>query len=102
MSLPVTTTPEADAQIRMIDDWWRENRRASPDLFLDELSRAFDTISAAPHIGRLYRRSPVPVTRRVILRGTRYHVYYVAGEEQVRVLAVWHGERGIGPPLRVP
>lgn len=101
MTLPVSTTPEADTQIRAIDDWWRENRRASPDLFLDELSQAFDTISAAPHIGRLYRRSPVRGTRRVLLRGTRYHVYYVPGAQEIRVLAVWHGERGVGPPLRV-
>jgi plasmid stabilization system protein ParE len=100
VSLPVTTTPEADAQIRTINDWWRENRQASPDLFLDELSRAFDMISRAPNIGRLYRRSPVPGTRRVLLRGTRYHVYYVASEQEARVLAVWHGERGVGPPLR--
>jgi plasmid stabilization system protein ParE len=100
VTLPVSTTPEADTQIRTIDDWWRENRRVSPDLFLDELSRAFDMIAAAPHIGRLYRRSPVAGTRRVLLRGTRYHVYYVPREREVKVLAVWHGERGVGPPLR--
>jgi plasmid stabilization system protein ParE len=75
VSLPVTTTPEADAHIRTIDDWWRENRRASPDLFLDELSNAFEMLARAPQIGRLYRRSPVAGTRRILLRGTRYHVY---------------------------
>ncbi|HLG56635.1 MAG TPA: type II toxin-antitoxin system RelE/ParE family toxin [Vicinamibacterales bacterium] len=101
MNLPVTTTPEADTQIRTIDDWWRANRRASPDLFLEELSGAFDLVARAPHIGRFYRRSPVPGTRRILLKGTRYHVYYVPGEHEVRVLAVWHGQRGVGPPLRL-
>lgn len=100
MRLPVTTTPEVEAQIRTIDEWWRENRRTSPDLFLDELSNAFDILARAPQIGRLYRRSPVPGTRRLVLRTTRYHVYYVPGEQGVRVLAVWHAERGVGPPLR--
>ena len=99
MTLPVTTTPEADAQIRTIDDWWRENRRATPNLFLSELSAAFDIVAHAPHIGRPYRRASVPGTRRILLRGTRYHVYYVPGEHEVRVLAVWHGERGAEPPL---
>lgn len=99
MSLPVTTTPEADAQVRSIDDWWRENRRASPNLFLDELSDAFEIIADAPRIGRLYRQSPVPGTRRLLLRATRYHVYYVPSEDEVRVVAVWHAERGLGPPL---
>ena len=100
MSLPVRTTSEADAQIGEIDDWWRANRRSSPDLFLEELTASFDIIGDAPHIGRLYRQSPVPGTRRALLKGTRYHVYYVPGADEVRVLAVWHARRGVGPPLR--
>jgi hypothetical protein len=53
VNLPVTTTPEADAQILTIDDWWRENRRASANLFFNfnELSGAFEIIARAPHIG---------------------------------------------------
>jgi plasmid stabilization system protein ParE len=39
-------------------------------------------------------------TRRFLLQRTRYHVCYVAGAEDVRVLAIWHAERGVGPPLR--
>ena len=100
MSLPVRTTPEADAQILEIDSWWRRNRHASPNLFADELAASFDIISHAPNIGRLYRHSPVPGTRRLLIKGTRYHVYYVPHADDVRVLAVWHGQRGGGPPLR--
>jgi len=99
VNLLVTSTPEADAQLRKVDDWWRENRRASPDLLLNELSCAFEILARVPQIGRLYRRSPVPGTRRLLLRATPYHVYYVPREDDVRVLAVWHGERGAGPPL---
>jgi plasmid stabilization system protein ParE len=98
--LPVRTTPEADAQIREIDSWWRRNRPASPNLFADELAAAFDIVGHAPQIGRLYRQSPVPDTRRALLKGTRYHVYYVPRADEVRVLAVWHAQRGVGPPLR--
>ena len=100
MNLPVRTTPEVDAQIRVIDEWWRRDRESSPDLFLDELRRSFDILSAAPRIGQPYRRSPVPGARRVLLKGTRYHVYYVSGPEEVRVLTLWHAQRGTGPPLR--
>jgi hypothetical protein len=57
VSLPVRTTPEADAQIRTIDKWWRENRTASPNLFAAELAAALDLL--APHIGRPYRQSAV-------------------------------------------
>ena len=100
MSLPVRTTPEADAQIREIDGWWRSNRPAAPDLFLDELTASFDILGDAPHIGRLYRQSPIAGTRRVLLKGACYHVYYVPRSDEVRVLALWHAQRGVGPPLR--
>jgi plasmid stabilization system protein ParE len=100
VNLAVRTTPEADAQIDAIDDWWRRNRRAAPDLFLTELAASFEMIGHAPHVGRPYRQSPIVGTRRILLKGTRYHVYFVGSAEDVRVLAVWHASRGIGPPLR--
>jgi plasmid stabilization system protein ParE len=100
VTLPVRTTPEADVQILEIDGWWRSNRDASPNLFLQELTAAFDTVGDAPYLGRLYQPSPIPGTRRVLLNETRYHVYYVPSATEIRVLAVWHARRGAGPPLR--
>jgi len=35
----------------------------------------------------------------VLLRSTRYHVYYVIGDEVVRILAVWSALRGRQPAL---
>ena len=100
MSLPVRTTPKAEDQIRAIDEWWRTNRSTAPDRFLDELGAAFDLIGETPLIGRLYNHPSVPGARRVLLRMSRYHVYYVPRTDEVRVLAVWHAQRGAGPPLR--
>jgi len=100
VNLPVRTTPEADSQIRTIDDWWRTNRSAAPDLFVAELTASFEMIGHAPHIGRSYRQSPIAGVRRILLNGARYHVYYVTRSDEVRVLAVWHARRGVGPPLR--
>ena len=101
MTLPVRTTPECSAQIRDIDDWWRRHRLSAPDLFLNELVVSFDTIADAPSVGRSYRPSPISYTRRVLLKQSRYHVYYVATKVEIRVLAVWHAQRGVGPPLRM-
>ncbi len=100
MSLPVQTTPEADAQIREVDGWWRANRPASANLFAEELAASFDTVGQTPNICRVYRHPTIPGMRRVLLRGTRYHVYYVQSGDMVSVLAVWHARRGVGPPLR--
>jgi plasmid stabilization system protein ParE len=101
VNLPVRTTPEADSQIRTIDDWWQEHRSTVADLFIDELAAAFDVIGHTPQVGRPYRQSPVSGARRLLLKTTRYHVYYVPGDQDVRVLAVWHARRGSGPPLRL-
>ena len=99
MILPVRTTPEADGQIRTIDNWWRRNRLAAPDMCVDELAASFELIGLAPLVGHPYRKSPVRGTRRVLLAGSTYHVYYVPLAAEILVLAVWHGRRGSGPPL---
>ena len=100
MNLPLQTTPEADAQILEIDHWWRSHRPSAPALFIEELTASFGIIGHAPNSGRLYRHSPIRGTRRVLLKGTRYHVYYVPRSDGVTILAVWHARRGVGPPLR--
>jgi plasmid stabilization system protein ParE len=95
VSLPVRTT-----QIRQIDEWWRRNRPAVPELFLNELSAAFDVIGHAPYLGRSYRQSTVAGVRRVLLEGraitsttfrrTRRSEYWQCGTRSA----------GVGPPLR--
>jgi plasmid stabilization system protein ParE len=67
-------TPEADANIREIDAWWRAHRPAAPDLFREELAQGFLTIRTLPHMGRSIRHPLVRGARRVVLRTSRYHV----------------------------
>ena len=99
MSKPVVTTPTADAQILEIDTWWRSNRDKAPDLFEQELSLACRMLSVAPGVGRRYAH-PVADVRRLLLRSTRNHVYYVEQEERVVIVAVWGAIKGSGPDLR--
>ena len=101
MNPALRVTPQADSQIQLIDRWWRANRSAAADLFIDELEAAFELIRAAPEIGRLYRRGTGRQVRRVLLSGTRYHVYYSPGIADIWILAVWHAQRSVGPPLRI-
>lgn len=98
----VLLVPEAREQVETIDDWWRENRPASPDLFLEELSSALDLLATAPNLGRRYPHTTVKGVRRVLMRSSHYHVYYVASAEMVMVLSVWSGQRGVGPDLSSP
>ena len=99
MNLPVLVAPEAESQIVEIDGWWRLNRSGSPGLSLGELTACFGIISGAPNIGKVYRPFPLPLVRRLLLTGTRYHVYYTSTNSNVIVLAVWHARRGSRPPI---
>jgi plasmid stabilization system protein ParE len=100
MTLPVVVALEAERQARTIDRWWRTNRSAAPDLFRDEFAAALELIGLAPLAGRRYRGEVAVDARRVLLRSTRYHVYYTVRESDALVVAVWSSVRGTGPDLR--
>lgn len=102
MTFKLVTTPEADNQIRTIDSWWRENRTAAPNLFSEELAAALELLEVIPNIGRSYPHPTVKDVRRILLRATRYHVYYVPPRDAVVVLSVWSAVRGSGPDLKSP
>ena len=98
MSKPVRTTPTADAKAEVLDQWWRENREKAPELFSEELAMALRTIGAMPGGGRSHPHPEAPV-RRVLMRATRTHDYYVERDVHVLVVAVWGAIRGVGPDL---
>ena len=102
--MEVIVVPDAELQIRAIDGWWRENRLAAPALFSEELATAIELISGAPRIGRRRRHRGVPGLRRVLMRATRYHLYYAPSDDGKRlfVLAVWSAHRGKTPVVRPP
>ncbi|MEZ4337360.1 MAG: hypothetical protein R3B82_12120 [Sandaracinaceae bacterium] len=98
MTKPVRTSARANEQILQIDAWWRERRDKAPDLFEQELALAFRVLESAPGAGRRYPH-PGGQVRRILLRSTRNHVYYVERPDHVLVVAVWGAVKGIGPDL---
>ncbi len=99
MNVSVVVSPDAEAQIEAIDSWRRANRQASPNLFAEDLAQAFATIESAPAAGHRYVHAEVKGVRRLLLRSTRHHVYYVASTEAAVILAVWGSIKGSGPDL---
>jgi plasmid stabilization system protein ParE len=89
---------EAEEHVSAIDSWWREHRPAAPNLFTDELDRALLQLSETSSVGVMYRAGDKSV-RRLLLRRTHYHVYFVREADRVCVLAVWSAFRGSGPSL---
>ena len=99
MSVRITASSQADDDIRTIDEWWRANRPTARGLFAEELGEAMALLAASPDIGHHYLHQQIPGLRRIILRSTRYHLYYVLADDLVTVLAVWSAVRGRGPKL---
>jgi plasmid stabilization system protein ParE len=102
----VAIVAHAAAQIRDIDNWWRRERSAVPDLFLDEVDRALRRLVETPGAGAPYagRGRPGVIVgpagvRRMRLARSRYHVYYTIDDaaRTVTVLDVWHASRGAEP-----
>lgn len=48
MTVPIRVAARAAAQIEQAAAWWLENRRAAPQLFEEELARAYGTLRTLP------------------------------------------------------
>lgn len=70
-------------------------------LVLKELARAISLLSASPMIGKAYRGASSASYRRLLLRRSHFHVYYLVDEAArvVMIVAIWNAVRGHGPEL---
>jgi plasmid stabilization system protein ParE len=92
----ILVMPRAKDEILHIARWWKEERPRARDLFRRELRAARALLRAFPNCGR---RCDVPgfeAVRRLLLRRTRYYLYYRwdEGSQLLIVLAIRHTSRG--------
>lgn len=101
MTFRVQVTDEARRQLFEIDEWWTQNRPKAPDLVHEEFARVISLLAATPSAGRVHIETESATYRRLLLRRSRFHVYYVIDESArvVVVTAIWNGARGHGPVL---
>jgi len=92
---------EAAAELRAARSWWRTNRFAAPDAFVDDLRRALELIRTQPNVGVCATNVSLPGVRRIHLSRLRYDLYYrLASDRQtIVVLALWHSSRGTFPKI---
>jgi len=97
----ITATSSASRQIRNESHWWRRNRSGAPNLFRDQLRKAFALIGEYPEAGAFADDVDLAGIRRVLLLDTQHYVYYRVnhGAERIEVLAVWSTKRGGPPPI---
>ncbi|MRG92307.1 type II toxin-antitoxin system RelE/ParE family toxin [Polyangium spumosum] len=88
------------AQARAVEAWWRDNQGSS-SLFTNELALALRLLKRAPEMGAPYAPRADRGVRRLLLRRTQYHIYYVYDRDKkvIGVLAIWSCLRGKPPKL---
>ena len=101
MAFRVKPTAFAAQQIRDESRWWRRNRTKAPNLFRDELRRAFELIGEYPEAGTIADDVELAGVHRVLLVDTQHYVYYRINRaaKRIEVLAVWSTKRGEPPTL---
>ena len=97
--MAIRFTKRAERSIERIDDWWRVDRRSSPDLFWQELNAAIDTLRTFPEAGIEYKTRRGNTVRRLLLERSKYRVYYELRDQDVFILLVWGATRERGPKL---
>jgi hypothetical protein len=90
----------AEEQLHEIAEWWLTHREASLLLVMDEFDRCMSLLESSPDAGARFHRSSVPGVRRLVMRRTKHHVYYLHDEANalVYIIAVW-GAPKVGPPV---
>ena len=89
MSLRLIVRPEAEAEMTDAFDWYEDRVPGLGSEFLLCVDAAFNAILRAP------QRYPQihKIVRRALTRRFPYEVFFVADEERVVVLSVFHAKR---------
>ncbi|MDA2925241.1 type II toxin-antitoxin system RelE/ParE family toxin [Acidobacteria bacterium AH-259-L09] len=82
-------TPAAEADIREVYMWYREQGGG----LAQEFRRALDACLARIRRNRFSHPKVYGQLRRALLSRFPYAVFYVIGEEEIAVLGVFHGRR---------
>jgi hypothetical protein len=98
----VKVTREADEQARFMGRWWRAHRKKSPQLFAEEFRSAKLLLAEDPYAGTEYVNDEVPGVWRLLMPGTRNHIYYQVdpADQIVVIIALWGAPKGSAPPLK--
>jgi toxin ParE1/3/4 len=90
MSFVVKKLPPAEQDALDAAIWYEERQSALGEEFLNEVDR---TVRALSESALLYRVRFEDVRRAPIHRFKFYGIYYIVREEEVWVLAIFHGRR---------
>ncbi|MCP4448193.1 MAG: type II toxin-antitoxin system RelE/ParE family toxin [Myxococcales bacterium] len=93
MKYRVKISGRALSEYEIGEAWWRVHREKAPELLKGEFEQAVALLAEHPETGILSEDHEE--VRRVLLRKSRYALYYRVNQEenQVEILAFWHTSR---------
>jgi plasmid stabilization system protein ParE len=99
--LKITISKRALRQVERVARWWSEHRPAARWMLLDALAAAERLLRSHPEAGIAYATHRAGIVRRILLGGTKYHLYYRYDVDrgELVVLTVWGAVRERGPKL---
>lgn len=99
--MKVIIAPQAEAQLRLRQQWWRQHRSKAPERFEQELAHALREIADHPESLPVYAEKDGRTVRRYLLTRTRCHLYFeiVPTADEVWIVAAWGASRRRGPRL---
>ncbi len=97
MNVPVRFEDEADAEYRAAGRWYEARSVGLGLEFFDEVDAAIGHVLELPRAGELVRSMPAEwLVRRVAVKRSPYHVFYLESSQELRILAVAHDRREPG------
>jgi len=87
--LPLVINPDAEADLKEAKTWYDAQRAGLGDEFLDCVDEMFEQIRQLPKLGRQVYAS----LRRRLVRRFPYSIIYRIDDDQITVIAVYHGKR---------
>jgi toxin ParE1/3/4 len=89
VSLPVVVSPEAKTDLKDVASWYEQQREGLGDEFLECVDEALDRIRQFPQLSPKVFRD----LRRRVVRRFPYVVIFRIDDDQITVVAVYHGRR---------
>src|SRR5689334_7269005 len=86
----------AQADARVIQQWWRLHGRQNKNVFGEELQEARVRLEAAPKLGKIYVVEDGETIRSIPMLKTRCNLYYRVDESSglVEILHIWSPVKG--------